>query len=67
MEIWFQECLELVENIKPQYENAVECAEEVLSNDACPDWEKSQVKDDVILLKTTWNGVLDDIDGEEKR
>jgi muramidase (phage lysozyme) len=57
----------VVESIKPEYQNAVECAEEVMTHDACPDWEKSQVKEDLELLKTTWSSVLDVMDEESKR
>jgi hypothetical protein len=63
----YQECIKVVESIKPEYQNAVECAEEVLTHEACPDWEKSQVKEDVELLKTTWSSVLDVMDKESRR
>ena len=38
-----------------------------MTHETCPDWEKSQVKEDVQLLKTTWGSVLDAMDAEEKR
>lgn len=56
-----------MDTIKPEYQNAVECAEEVMTHDACPDTEKAQVKEDVELLHTTWNSVLDVMDEETKR
>ena len=56
-----------MESIRPEYQNAVECAEEVMTHDACPDWDKTQVKEDVDLLKKTWSSVLDVMDEESKR
>jgi hypothetical protein len=56
-----------VESIRPEYQNAVECAEEVMTHAACPDWDKTQVKEDVDLLKKTWSSVLDVMDEESKR
>ena len=38
-----------------------------MSHDACPEWEKSQVREDVELLRTTWESVLDVMDAESKR
>ena len=38
-----------------------------MTHDACPEWEKSQVKEDVELLRTTWRSVLDVMDTESKR
>ena len=57
----------MVDTIKPDYQNAVRCGEEALVNDTCPDWEKSQISDDMELLKTTWKGVLESIVEEQKR
>ncbi|XP_028414134.1 dystrophin-like isoform X2 [Dendronephthya gigantea] len=62
----FQECIKVVDTIKPEYQNAVECAEEVMTHDTCPAAEKVQVKEDVELLHTTWNSVIDVMDGEAK-
>ena len=65
--IWLQDCLQVVDTIKPDYQNAVRCGEEALVNDTCPDWEKSQVNDDMELLKRTWKEVLESVVEEQKR
>jgi hypothetical protein len=38
-----------------------------MTHAACPDWDKTQVKEDVDLLKKTWSSVLDVMDEESKR
>ncbi|XP_046848609.1 utrophin-like isoform X4 [Xenia sp. Carnegie-2017] len=66
----FKDCEKVADNIRADYENALECAEEVISREDCPEWERSQINEDADVLKKSWNDVMtlmseesDSIDG----